>query len=190
MIDCPPNVNRIIKMKKITDLRHFFQYEVINLFDGEMELRNYLAHITNYTFSSELKEILEKYRKINIEQVLRIEKIISENMEGYMGNMERHSDQMINTVMRELIYNAKRTFDMSDDLEVKDVIVVISIQKINNYKIACYGALCSYANVLSMKEEFINLDKTLMEEKENFKLLSILGDKNLNASARVPLSDL
>jgi ferritin-like metal-binding protein YciE len=173
-------------MKKITDLKNFFEYEVIILFDGEMEFQNYLSHISNRAFSSELKDILTKYRKINIEQIVRLEKIIS----GNTGNLKRHSDQMISTVMRELIYNANKLFEMSDDPEVRDVILVISVQRINNYKAACYGALCSYAKVLDMNEASLDLDKTLLEEKENFKVLSLLGDKNLNACARIPFSDI
>jgi ferritin-like metal-binding protein YciE len=170
-------------MKKLTDLNNFFQYEVVILLDGEMEFQNYLAHITNRAFSSELKEILAKYRKINIEQVVRLEKIVSKDP-------ARHFDQMINTVMRELIYNANKLFEMSDDPEVRDVIIAISIQRIHNYKIACYSTLCSYANVLNINKVSLDLDMTLNEEKNNYADLSALGNSKLNKCARVPISDL
>ena len=170
-------------MKKLTDLNNLFQYELVILLDGEMEFQNYLSHITNRTFSSGLKEILSNYRKINIEQVVRLEEIIS-------GNRERHYDQIINTVMRELIFNANTLFEMSDDPEVRDVIIVISIQRINNYKIASYGALCSYADALSMNDISLDLNMTLNEEKQNYKYLSELRDNKLNKSARIPISDL
>jgi ferritin-like metal-binding protein YciE len=170
-------------MKKLTDLNNLFQYELVILLDGEMEFQNYLSHIINRTFSSELKEILSNYRKINIEQVLRLEKVIH-------GNRERYSDQMINTVMRELIFNANTLFEMSDDPEVRDVIIVISIQRINNYKIASYGALFSYADALRMNDTSLDLNMTLNEEKQNYKYLSELRDNKLNKSARIPISDL
>jgi ferritin-like metal-binding protein YciE len=169
-------------MKKVTDLKSFLRYETILLLDAETELQNYLVRLDSLVFSSELKEVIENYRKINIKQLIRIE-----NLSRALND---RNDFIINNVMRELINNAKVLSELSDDPEVSDVMVVTSIQRINHYKIACYGALCAYADLLGLKSIAEDLHETLGEEKNVDKQLMALAKGKLNKDAAKPILEL
>ena len=74
---------------------------------------------------------------------------------------------------------------MSADPEVMDAAIITALQHVNHYKIASYGAICTYANMLGMYPLAAAIHENLEEEKQMDRKLIIIAEEVVNRKAQV-----
>lgn len=75
--------------------------------------------------------------------------------------------------------------DTEDGSLTRDAGLIIAAQKVEHYEIAIYGSLLTLAHVLDFTQSAELLEKTLEEEKETDRKLTILAESFVNSRSKV-----
>jgi ferritin-like metal-binding protein YciE len=130
-----------------------------------------IKNATNEDLASAFEQHLEE-TKVHVE---RLEKV----MEG-LGMSVRGKPCK---AMQGIIEEGKEVMEENDDEDVLDAALIGAAQKVEHYEIATYGTLCTYADLLGLKEAKKLLGQTLEEEKATDQKLTELAEAVINLQA-------
>ncbi len=82
-----------------------------------------------------------------------------------------------------ILKESKHLMSEVEDAETRDAAIVFCAQAIDHYEITRYGSLATFANRLGHEDAAELLGKTLGEEEEADKRLSVLAESTLNKAA-------
>jgi ferritin-like metal-binding protein YciE len=163
-------------MKKLVDLTDLFSEHLKELLSSEKEQIEKMPKYINKAVSKELKSLLQK----NMEQT----KQHAKRLEDSLALLGENKKAIECNVMNELLDRGLHIGKKSDNKDVLEAGLVMSVQCIKHFEIASYGTLVSFANLLGDKEVSNLLKMTLNEEKALDKEMTELAVKSINTRAR------
>jgi ferritin-like metal-binding protein YciE len=158
-----------MKPKNLQDL---LLENVRDLYDAEKQLLKALPKMADAAEAAQLKEAFEQHLGETRDHVSRLEQVFAE-----LGHAARGKKCK---AMAGLIEEGSETVDLDADPEVKDAALIASAQRVEHYEIAGYGCVCTWADLLGLKEVKKLLGATLDEEKNADSLLSSLAEGSIN----------
>jgi ferritin-like metal-binding protein YciE len=157
------------KVEDTTSLRDLFEKELINLYWAESTILTIVPKMILNSSSDELTEALIEHLSVIKEQMKRIEEAFTSiNIKAVIKK---------NTEISGLIQSTEEIINGTEQGLVRDQGIILAIQKMAHFKIACYGTLCAFANTLGEREVYSLLFETLNQEKaanDNFSDIAFL----------------
>ncbi|HKZ67012.1 MAG TPA: DUF892 family protein [Chitinophagaceae bacterium] len=163
----------------IANLQHLLDYDVKNITDAEIQLKNVLQEYMGKTTNLKLQDVLKKYATF-IDQHI-------EKLEMFLVTEKIFSFSPGNKVMQAFISDAEEKLSICVDEGVKDACLLASVQQINHYKISAYGTAAAFANALKMEDIAAVFREADVNEKQIDDRLSQLAEHEINTKAKAPV---
>lgn len=141
----------------IDNLRKLYVDQIEHLLSAEDQILEQLPKMIESASDSELKRMLQSHLQETREQVSRLEQVVQQSV----GKLEPKRSKP----MAALIDEANELVGDAKNDPVRDVAIITACQRIENYEIAVYSAVCNYANIVGESEQAALLEKTLEQEK-------------------------
>ncbi|MEM6816164.1 MAG: DUF892 family protein [Bacteroidota bacterium] len=164
-------------MKTIIDLNDLMIDQLNEMYNGNKLLLESIARIkSNVSDLSLLNMVQDDINSIE-EQILHIKRAFD------MVYMKQHKKKAY--VFVALVERLNHLIKVSSDAEIKDAAIVIALQHINHYKIASFGAICTYAKMLDLYPIASLIHQSLEQEKMMDKRLAIRAEEVINRKAQI-----
>lgn len=125
--------------------------------DAERQITKALPKMAKKVVSPELKQGFEAHLKQTEEHITRLERAFEIIGKAARG---KHCKGM-----EGLLTEGDEIMEEHEPGDVLDAALIAAAQKVEHYEISAYGTLCTYAELLGMKEMKDLLGRTLEEEK-------------------------
>lgn len=163
-------------MKTIIDLNDLMIDQLNELYNGNKQLLESIQNIKSSVTDSALTDIVQQDIRATDEQIMHIKRAFDmlyvKQKKGAAHVFEALIDRL-NDLIR-----------VSADPEVKDAAIVTALQHIHHYKIAGYGAICTYAKMLDLYPLASLIHQNLEQEKMMDKRLAIRAEEVINRKAQ------
>ncbi len=146
------------------------------LYTGNKMLLKSMKKVRKHVTDSTLLEIVEQGITNTDEQIMHIKRAFDML---YVKQKKGDAD-----VFDALIFRLNDLVKISADPEVMDAAIVTALQHINHYKIAGYGAICTYAKMLDQHPLAALIHQNLDQEKTADKRLAIRAEEVVNRKAQ------
>jgi ferritin-like metal-binding protein YciE len=163
-----------MKIESLTDL---FIEELRDLYDGEQQLLKALPKMAEASFSEELRESFLRHADETREHVDRLESIFEKLKTSGKGR-RCHGMAGLLAEADELLENERGA-----DPNALDAGLIVAAQKVEHYEIAGYGSARTFAETLGARDAEALLQRTLQEEMETDRRLTILAESAVNLDA-------
>ncbi|MBX3353405.1 MAG: ferritin-like domain-containing protein [Phycisphaeraceae bacterium] len=160
---------------KVDSLRKLFVHSLKDLYSAETQLLEALPRMAKAAHAPDLRAGFEEHLEQTQEHVRRIEKIFE--------SLEMSPRGVRCAGMEGLIKEGEEVIKEVKEPDVRDAGLIAAAQKVEHYEIACYGTVCTYAEVLGDREAHDLLGRTLDEEKETDLKLTQLAESGINVAA-------
>ena len=141
----------------------------------ERQIATTVGRLAGKASDPELKETLEGDRPESEGHAERIAAML----ERRGIDPDAHTDQTMEAILKEACTWA----DEIGDPAVRDAAIIASLQRVQHYEIAAYGALVAWAKTEGLDAEARTLDAILDEEKAADARLTEIAEKTVNARA-------
>ena len=133
--------------------------------------------LKNYYLSKSFSYIfLNKYFKMKNKYVLFLKRLFVQKRGERSEPIVSMIDQLEDLVLR------------CEDKEILDAVIIVNLQHIIHYKIASYGAICTYLKHLGLHEEAEIMHLSLEMEKTNDRQFSMIAYLFIDREAIAPSS--
>jgi len=162
--------------KNTSEFERLFMEELKGLYWLESHWITTQRELQEFVVSDELRVTLRSHNLLNMEAVLRLEKIF--NLMNV--NIAHESSRFVD----DLIYEIRRKINITrEDSMVRDAALIIDVQKVIHFTIAAYGSLATLAQLMNQQEIRDLLQTTLHEKKVNDVELTALAENFTNLKA-------
>lgn len=148
-------------------LEHVFENTLKDMYWAEKYLVKSLPRLTKAAFNEDLKDALEKHQHETSLQVGRLEKCFEALA---MKPVAKKCEAIVG-----LVAEAREAVSDYSSGNVRDVALIIAIQKIEHYEISAYGTLRTLANLMGKVQCGELLEESKDEEAEADEKLTELG---------------
>lgn len=162
-------------MKEILDLNDLMVEQLRELYDAEVELAPFLERMRNTAKSYQLGQLLEKYMKITDDNHWVLKQVFNDLFVQKRGEK--------NASVRLMEEQTLHILERCRTNEVKDAAIIISVQHIIHFKIASYGAVATYANIIGLYNDAAKLHQLVELEKRIDRQLAMLADADVDRRA-------
>jgi ferritin-like metal-binding protein YciE len=162
-------------MKKIVDLKDLMVEQLRNLYNGEKQFDKALPMLSAHVTEPRLKRIIDNYLFDHKGQLMRLRQVFA--------HLYVQSKGETCEAMKSMIAEAHDIIIRCAHEEVMDAGLITALQHIIHYEMAGYGAVCTYAKMLSLTEIAAILHQNLEEEKRADRQLAILAEEVVNEKA-------
>ena len=157
------------------NLQDLLKEDLKDVYHAENQIVKALPKMIKTATNGELKRAMETHLAETKEQVNRLEQVMEMLGMPVRGKACK--------AMQGIIEEGKEVMSEDADDDVMDAALIGAAQKVEHYEIATYGTLCTYAELLGLKEAKRLLGQTLEEEKKTDKLLTDLAESVINLQA-------
>jgi ferritin-like metal-binding protein YciE len=157
------------------NLQDLLKEDLKDVYNAENQIVKALPKMIKTATNGELKRAMEAHLAETKEQVTRLEQVME-----MLGMPARGKTCK---AMQGIIEEGKEVMSEDADDDVMDAALIGAAQKVEHYEIATYGTLCTYAELLGLKEAKRLLGQTLEEEKKTDQLLTDLAESVINLEA-------
>ena len=165
---------------KITNLTELFVEQLQDLYSAETQLIEALPKMAAAAYAKPLKAGFKEHLVQTKEHARRLEKILKGLKEEVGGKTCQ--------AMKGLIKEGSEMIHENALPEVKDAGLIAAAQRVEHYEIAGYGCVVTFAKMMGLKDVAITLGKTLKEEGDTDKKLTVAATQ-LNMKALMPTQD-
>lgn len=159
---------------KQASLKTIFENCLREAYSAETTMLKAMPELAKAVYNEELQDAFNNHLEQTRRHVERLEKIFSR-----LGiNTQGASCPAIDGLVEEV----RKVVSENKEGPARDSALIIGMQKIEHYEIACYGSLCELADVLGYKTIADILDRTLQEEGDTDHLLTDIA-KDINDEA-------
>lgn len=159
----------------IRSMEDVLMEELRDIYSAErLALRSY-PRIRKGLRTRTLQEAVDRHTEQTRGQIDRLTRVF-EIMGAKARGKTSHS-------MQGLLDEAEEHLGASASPELREVLIVADLQKIEHYEIAAYGAAKAHAEALGLRDAIKLLDETLNEERETDSLLNRIAAKDVNPAA-------
>ena len=162
-------------MAKVQSLEQAFVEEIRDLYNAEKQLTRALPKMAKGASSSELRAAFKEHLEVTKGQVARLKQVF--------GLLDQKARSKPCKAMKGLVEEGKEVLEEDAQAHLKDLMLIGAAQKVEHYEIATYGTLCTYAELLGLKESKRLLGQNLEEEKAADQKLSELAETVINLEA-------
>jgi ferritin-like metal-binding protein YciE len=155
-------------------LEKLYVSELRDLYSAENQLLKALPKMAKGALSPELKDAFEKHLKQTKGHVERLEQLFKQLDESPKGKTCHR--------MKGLIEEGSEILKEDGEDSVLDAGIIVAAQKVENYEVASYGSVRTFANLLGEDEAARLLQSTLEEESE---VLNQLAEGIVNPEAMI-----
>lgn len=158
-------------------LRDLFISELKSVYYAEKRIVDSLGDLAEASTTEEVSAAFRAHQEVSRQQVERLEDIFR-----IIG---MKTDTHLSDTIDGLISDAKRTISETESGSLtRDAALIIAAQKVEHYEIASYGSLLTLANTLDFSQSSVLIAKTLDEEKETDRQLTVLAESFVNKKAK------
>ena len=165
----------LVMQQKISNLQDLFIEQGRELYDVSKIEQRELPHIQKQATSPQLKKVLDRQLSTSKTQSGRLQQAFK------TLNVSSDGEQALS--YDTLIKHTKDLINRSEDGQVRDAVIVNSVQKLNHNKISSLGSLESYAKEIGQAEIANWLHDSLKEEKAIDQELSTLALSEISKKA-------
>jgi ferritin-like metal-binding protein YciE len=166
--------------KNLNSLSDALAYQLSNMYDAELKLREQISLCCPYTNFIHLQSEMEKYIEQSSNKINKLERIFNYLMEEPGG--------LTNCVVDKMIEDMHAVLKASSSPRLRDVMLTSSLLAINHYKLGLYGS----AQVIALELEIETVSDLIAEivkwEKETNKELSRIALEEIVYHNGHPLS--
>lgn len=162
-------------MKQILDLNDLMVEQLRELYDAELHLVPFLEQLKADVTSYPLAQLLLRYQKIADDNHWVLKQVFNDLFKQKRGEK--------NDAIRLMEEQAMELLQRCHTNEVKDAAIIISVQHIIHYKIASYGAVATYANIIGLYNDASKLHEVVELEKKIDRKLAMLADSEVDRKA-------
>jgi ferritin-like metal-binding protein YciE len=159
----------------LDSLEKLFIEELKDIYNAEKQLTRALPRMAKAAESQELSQAFTNHLRETEGQIQRLDRVFKEVGQAVRGKKCKG--------MEGLIEEGKEMMEEDGEPEVKDAALIASAQKVEHYKIAAYGCLRAYAELLGYSEAAQLLQQNLQEEEAADKKLNQLAEGGINEQA-------
>lgn len=156
-------------------LRELFVDSLKDIYWAEKALVKALPKMAKNATSENLIAAINEHLAVTQEQVTRLEKVFASVGEKAVA---KKCD-----AMEGLIKEGEGIMEETEVGAVRDAGIIAASQKIEHYEIATYGTLAAFAQTLGEDDAVLLLEKTLAEEKDADKQLTVAAYNTINFDA-------
>lgn len=171
-------------MKTINSLADLLTHYVKSLLSVEEEIAAAMpAFIENANHPSVRKALEHHFglAKLQKERLQKVRELIDEKLsEGGSPKYEEAGQQLAIKGMMGLIEDFNELLKVTAEDNVKDAVIIASVQNIEHYEICMYGTALSFANQLHLHKVAALLNETLQEEYDADDLFTALATASIN----------
>jgi len=160
---------------KLDTLKTLYSNELRDLYNAENQLVKALPKMAKAASSEELQDAFEKHLEQTKTHVERLEEVFEE-----LGEKPKSKTCK---AMKGLIEEGSEILHEDGDESVIDAGIIVSAQKVEQYEIAAYGSVRTFAQLLGKDRSADLLQTTLDEESEANELLNKLAEDIVNPEA-------
>ncbi|ELR69517.1 Hypothetical protein C900_05049 [Fulvivirga imtechensis AK7] len=160
---------------KLENLKDLFLEQGRELYDAAKQEQKELPGIQKQVTNQQLRKIIDRQLDVANTEIRYLDEAFKKLNASAQGEK--------NHCCESIIKQTKSLIDRSKDAEVRDAVIVNSIQRLNHNKITGFGSLTSYAKEIGHKEIADSLHKALEQEKGIDQDLSNLAEKEINRKA-------
>lgn len=142
----------------VRGLRDLFLLELKHIYWSEKSLLKIIPKILNTITSIEILDVLKNHLEVSKTHVTKIEKVFSLINEKSVPQKCEIMAGLISDIDRKINTNRKGI--------LRDASIISEVLKIENYEIATYKTLCTFARNLKEKDSVKILHEILNQEKE------------------------
>jgi ferritin-like metal-binding protein YciE len=157
------------------NLEDLFKEDLKDLYHAENQIIKALPKMIKSASHEELKTAFQNHLEETKVQVERLEQVME-----IMGMPAKGKPCK---AMQGIIEEGKEVMEEDAEDDVMDAALVGAAQKVEHYEIASYGTLCTYADLLGLKDAKKLLGQNLEEEKKTDQLLTDLAEAVINLEA-------
>ncbi|HCX24620.1 MAG: hypothetical protein CMB80_22770 [Flammeovirgaceae bacterium] len=162
-------------MKTILDLHDLLVEQLRELYDAEVFLREVLPDIKENVWHSGLSRVIDEYEHQVTDNHMTLLQVFNDLFTLEYGERSYAIRSMIKYNMS--IVEACQT------PEITDAAIVLMLQQIMHFKMASYGAVCTYAKILGVYNDGEMLHQILKAEKGLDRKLVALADLDIDRKA-------
>lgn len=162
-------------MKKLEDLKDLMVRQLRDLYNGEKDLNELLPKIVKNTSESSLKQAIDDYLVDNESQVQRLRQVFE------LLFLQKRGETC--EAMKAMIKETNEIIIRSSHPEVMDAGLITALQHIIHYKMAGYGAVCTYAKMLEQFDVGKIMHVNLEKERKADRRLAMLAEGVINRRA-------
>ena len=137
-----------------------------DLYQTESEQASQLPQLASQVSDEGLRAALEQHAQETEQQVLRLRQIFE------MASVEPGGEGEVPAGAKGLIAEAHKKVQMVQDPDLKDLVIIGCLQKIEHLEMACYGTARAMAHTAGLTEAAGLLQTTLREEEQADKKLT------------------
>jgi ferritin-like metal-binding protein YciE len=165
-------------MKKLVNLNDLMVEELRELYDAEVQVLDAMTRLMTYPTHPRLSTMMQHYIDLNEEQQMRIRQVF----ENLFVQKRGEKSASMTTMIKKLDELTLRC----EDAETLDALIVVNLQHMIHYKIASYGAICTYLKHLELFEEADIMHQSLEVEKNIDRQLAMIADSFIDREAIAP----
>ncbi len=162
-------------MNPILDLNDLMIEQLRELYDAELHLSEFLGEMRLQAVDHQLVKLIEKYQKTSEDNQWVLKQVFNDLFTQKRG-AKNEAIRLMESQSNKIINRCKTN-------EVKDAAIIIGIQHIIHYKIASYGAVATYANVIGLYKDAGKLHELVELEKKTDRHLAMLADSEIDRKA-------
>jgi len=162
-------------MKNVLDIHDLLLVQLRSLYDAESQLKPFLIGLLTRAHNKGLRLLIKDYTHLTNDNFHRLGQVFSHLFTESSG--ER------NVTLRSMEDQTLELLSTCKTSEVTDAALILCLQQIIHYKIASYGAVCTYAKILGVYDDGKKLHQTLAFEKKMDRLLVSLAEVRIDKEA-------
>lgn len=162
-------------MKRILDLNDLMIEQLRDLYDAEVHLTSFLEKMRWEASDDQLTRLIAEYQKITDDNHWVLKQVFNDLFIQKRGEK--------NEIIRLMEHLSDEILKKCCTHEVKDAAIIVSVQHIIHYKIASYGAVATYANIIGLYNDAFKLHELVELEKRTDRRLAMLADGDLDRRA-------
>jgi len=157
------------------NLQDLLKEDLKDVLHAENQILKALPKMIKAASNEDLQEAMEQHLEETKEHVNRVEQVMEMLGMTIKGKPCK--------AMQGIIEEGKEVMSEDADEDVMDAALIGAAQKVEHYEIATYGTLCTYAELLGLKDAKRLLGQNLEEEKKTDQKLSELAEAVINLEA-------
>ncbi|MBV6643986.1 MAG: DUF892 family protein [Cyclobacteriaceae bacterium] len=162
-------------MKKISDLNELMVEQLRDLYHSETYILPYIQAFRDSVIDVTLRHQVACYEEQTHEQILRLKRVFNTLFTQKRGEACE--------AMQTMIKESEALLSRCTTLPVRDAAIIVALQHMIHYKIASYGAICTYAKLLELYDPLAILHENLELEKKADQRLKHIAEAIVDAKA-------
>jgi ferritin-like metal-binding protein YciE len=160
---------------QMENLQDLLKEELKDVLHAENQILKALPKMIKAASNEQLQDAMGQHLEETKEHVNRVEQVMEMLGMSIKGKTCK--------AMQGIIEEGKEVMGEDAEDDVMDAALIGAAQKVEHYEIATYGTLCTYADVLGLKDAKRLLGQNLEEEKQTDQKLSELAEAVINLEA-------